>query len=134
MRALTTYIVDDDNIYQFMASKTIKMTNMVDEIKTFPNGKSAVDYILTHSEDYETLPDVIFLDINMPVMNGWEFLEEFHRIKSILKKDIKVCMVSSSIDEVDIRRAEENEDVYKFMSKPVKQQKFQEVLSEFVLN
>lgn len=134
MRTLITYIVDDDDIYQFMASRTIKMTNMVNAIKTFPNGKSAVDYILTHSEDSETLPDVIFLDINMPIMNGWEFLEEFNRIKSLLKKDIKVCMVSSSIDEVDIRRAEENENVYKFMSKPVKQQKFQEVLSEFVLN
>lgn len=134
MRTLTTYIVDDDDIYQFMASRTIKMTNMVGEIKTFPNGKSAVDYILSHSEDSETLPDVIFLDINMPIMNGWEFLEEFKRIKSMLKKDIKVCMVSSSIDEVDIRRANENENVYKFMTKPVKQQKFQEVLSEFVLN
>jgi CheY-like chemotaxis protein len=66
-------VIDDDDIYQFLLKKELKSTNLLESTVVFNNGSKAIDYILTAKDAPETLPDVIFLDINMPIMDGWFF-------------------------------------------------------------
>ena len=74
------------------------------------------------------LPDVIFLDINMPVMNGWQFLDEYHKILEQFKKPIYIYMVSSSVDDCDIQRSKEYSGVTDYIVKPINKIKYQELI------
>ncbi|WP_153798317.1 response regulator [Foetidibacter luteolus] len=126
---LSICLIDDDRIYQFAARKTIEATGMAGSVMVFSNGLEALDYLKSHLEDVSQLPDVIFLDINMPVMNGWQFLEEYQPVSEGLKKNVIVYMVSSSIDEYDINRSKEFQAVSEYILKPVNKEKFSELLS-----
>ena len=121
-------VVDDDSIYQFTASRTLKATHLAHEILQFQNGKEALAFLRGGATPEHPLPDIIFLDINMPITDGWGFLEEFHELKKTLGKDIKIYMVSSSIDPRDHNRAKNIPEVTEYMEKPVSMSKFSELL------
>jgi two-component system, chemotaxis family, chemotaxis protein CheY len=121
-------LVDDDKIFQLTASKTLKATALTDKILQFENGDDALRFLREHKSDVETLPDYIFLDINMPMIDGWMFLEDFEVLKGNLKKSISIYMVSSSIDSRDIERAKKNINVKDYILKPVTREKFVELL------
>jgi two-component system, chemotaxis family, chemotaxis protein CheY len=121
-------LVDDDKIFQLTASKTIQATKLTDKILQFENGEDALQFIKTNLADADKLPDYIFLDINMPFVDGWMFLEDYELIKSNLPKPITIYMVSSSIDPRDINRARSNSNVHDYVVKPVTIQKFIELL------
>jgi CheY-like chemotaxis protein len=123
-------LVDDDKIFQLTASKTIKAMAITDNILQFENGEIALRYIKDHLKDAQTLPDFIFLDINMPFVDGWMFLEDYERLKASLPKSISIFMVSSSIDPQDIDRARKNANVKDYISKPVTRDKFMKLLEE----
>ena len=129
---LTICVVDDDKVYQFAVRKTIEATGMADAVLTFSNGAEAISYLETHST--AELPDIIFLDINMPVMNGWQFLENYARLSFSLGKNIPVYMVSSSIDEHDINKSREYQSVADYILKPVHKEKFSQLLSSIPHN
>ena len=76
----------------------------------------------------ENLPDYIFLDINMPYVDGWMFLADYATLKKSLEKEITIFMISSSIDPSDISRARNNSDVRAYVSKPVTPEKFKAIL------
>ncbi len=119
-------VVDDDSVYQFTASRTLQATHLANQILQFPNGKEALAFL--RNGDGRQLPDIIFLDINMPITDGWAFLEEFHELKAKLNKEIKIYMVSSSIDPRDRNRAKTYPEVADYMEKPISMSKFSEVL------
>jgi len=121
-------VIDDDSIYQFTASRTLKATQLAHEILQFPNGKEALAFLRDKSK---SIPDIIFLDINMPVTDGWGFLEEFHNLKKDLGKDIRIYMVSSSIDPRDLSRAKNIPEVTDYMEKPITMGKFAELLQRW---
>lgn len=123
-------LVDDDKIFQLTASKTIKSTALSDTILQFENGQQALNYIREHAGRSQELPDYIFLDINMPFIDGWMFLEDFSGLKSMLTKPIVIYMVSSSIDPKDVARAKENANVKDYVIKPVTREKFIELLND----
>jgi len=120
-------VVDDDSVYQFTARRTLKATNLTSEILQFNNGNEALNFLKASPAESQ-LPDIIFLDINMPGTDGWTFMEEFHKMKSQFPKEIQVYMVSSSIDPRDISRARKTPDVTEYMEKPVSMGKFAELL------
>jgi two-component system chemotaxis response regulator CheY len=124
-------VIDDDNVYQFTASRTLKATKMAHEILQFANGQEALTFLSKHVEDPQQLPDIIFLDINMPITDGWMFLEEFLKLKAELQKKIRIYMVSSSIDPRDMNRAKNNPDVSDYVEKPISMNKFAELLQGF---
>lgn len=95
-------IVDDDPITIFGIRKLLDLTVNVNKIDTFSNGKSALDSILCKMENNEPLPQIIFLDLNMPIMDGWEFLEAF--IKLPIAEKVRINIVTSSIDSYDINQ------------------------------
>jgi len=122
-------LIDDDNIYQFTARKIIESTGLVKIIQSFYNGKEAIQYFKDETNrNPETLPDVIFLDINMPVMNGWEFLDEYNTFYTSLPKRIVVYVVSSSIDDNDVRRSREYQAVSDYIIKPVNRSTYLELI------
>lgn len=113
----TICIIDDDPIYVFGMKKLISVNNICNSILVFNNGHEAIQYL--NSNENKT-PDVIFLDINMPVMDGWDFLDEFSNIKKNLSKNIIIHMVSSSIDPNDIEKAKGYQEISEYLVKPVK--------------
>lgn len=121
-------LVDDDKIFQLTASKTLKATAITDTILQFENGEVALKFLRDHTSDAESLPDYIFLDINMPIIDGWMFLEDYENLKSKFSKAISIYMVSSSIDARDIDRARKNVNVKDYIMKPVTRDKFIELL------
>lgn len=121
-------LVDDDKIFQLTASKTLKATALTDSILQFENGEEALKFLRQHTSNPEVLPDYIFLDINMPMIDGWMFLEDYENLKEKFSKPISIYMVSSSIDTRDIERAKKNINVKDYITKPVTRDKFIEVL------
>src|SRR3970282_656227 len=97
MRKKTIWVVDDDTIYQIIVNKIIQKSEMFSAISSFKNGKEALDAVNNSINDNEILPDIILLDINMPIMDGWEFMEEMTLLKPSISKQIIVYVVSSSI-------------------------------------
>jgi CheY-like chemotaxis protein len=123
-------LVDDDKVFQLTASRTIKAANLTDRILQFENGEEALAFLKLHAGDSDSLPDVIFLDINMPFVDGWMFLDDYAHLKENLTKQIRIYMVSSSIDPRDIDRAKRNVNVREYVIKPVSREKFEELLSK----
>lgn len=124
-------VVDDDTVYQFTASRTLKATKLTDQILQFPNGQEALEFLSSNSANAAKLPDIIFLDINMPVTDGWMFLDEFKKLKEEFAKQMRIYMVSSSIDPRDLNRAKANPEVSDYVEKPISLTKFSELLGGF---
>ena len=82
-----------------------------------------------HADDKSALPDIIFLDISMPIMDGWEFLEEYEQIEAQFEKKIKLYMFSSSISPHDMERAKQFSAVLDFIIKPLSKEKITELLN-----
>ena len=101
------YIIDDDPITVFGIRKILQLSLQCENIETFGHGKSAIEAINTLVNDKQELPDVLFLDINMPIMDGWQFLEEF--IKIPIKKKVRINILTSSIDPIDKEKWEHYE-------------------------
>lgn len=96
MKINSVYIIDDDSITIFGLRKLLSKHNAEMAIEEFKNGKMALDAIMDQINDNSALPDLIFLDINMPVMDGWAFLDEFLKLPS--SSSVNITIISSSID------------------------------------
>lgn len=114
-----TCLIDDDEIYLFSVKKVIEVNNLSETVLEFRNGQDAIDFFVQCSVSGGTLPDVILLDINMPVMNGWEFIEAFKKIKPALPKEIMLYVVSSSVDKSDVEKARSFSTVNDYLVKPI---------------
>ena len=123
------FVVDDDPIYVFGIKRAIEIVGFCKELMVFENGQEALDSIIGILTSNKELPDVILLDLNMPVMDGWEFIEEF--IKIPCPKDILIYVVSSSIDPEDIKRAKSLESVSGYVVKPISLDSLKDILMEF---
>lgn len=125
----TVCLIDDDKIYQFTAKKMLEATGMAKHIQSFYDGSEALAFFSgENSKEAANLPDVIFLDINMPVMNGWEFLEEYEKLCNSLPKNMRLYVVSSSVDDADIRRSRQFSSVTDYIVKPITRLRYQELL------
>lgn len=121
-------IVDDDQVYQYTATKSIKSNDAVKRILVFNDGEEAYTYLLENLSIRENLPDIIFLDINMPYMDGWEFMDRFIELKPELNKPITIYMISSSVQEEDIQRAKQISEISDYIIKPISTERFRELL------
>ena len=119
MRKKTIWVIDDDTIYHIIVNKIIQKSEMFSTISSFKNGKEALDAVINSLNDNKILPDIILLDINMPVMDGWEFMEEMKLLKPSITKQIIVYVVSSSIAVEDKNKSKTYPDILGYLSKPV---------------
>lgn len=129
MKKINTFcIIDDDDIYQFTTSLMLKKTDLVNKIILFSNGLKAINFLKDELGNIENIPDVLFLDINMPIMDGWEFLKEYLLIKPMIPKTVIIYMVSSSVDERDVLKAKSISEISGYLVKPISSQNIKEVI------
>ena len=126
----TICLIDDDKIYQFTAKKILESTGLSKNILVFYNGEEAVNYFRENSKNSDKLPNIIFLDINMPVMDGWQFLEAFKTFVNELSKKINIYMVSSSVDDYDIKKSKEYSIVTDYVIKPINRERFEQLINQ----
>jgi len=128
-RSVSVLLVDDDEINNFISIKLIKKALLNTEIIACLNGKFAIDTLVDiQKKDPAKLPDYILLDINMPIMNGWEFLDEFKRLNLDPSGKCKIFIISSSVFSNDINKARSYPLVKDFISKPLNVDKIVELL------
>jgi len=114
-------IIDDDSVYVNLVTRIIETRKLCKNLLIFNNGKESIDYFeaLLQNLDSNRIPDIIFLDLNMPIMDGWQFLERFIKIKNRFNKVITLYIVSSSINPIDLERAKAQAEVNDYLIKPV---------------
>ncbi|MFV8353360.1 response regulator [Flavobacterium sp. XS2P14] len=120
----TILCIDDDAITLMLCKKVIIKSSFSHEIITAQNGEEALQYFKTLKEvqnQSKGLPQLIFLDLNMPVMGGWEFLDHFSTPEFAEFKTIKVVVLSSTIDPEDLEKSKQYPMVIDFLSKPITQ-------------
>lgn len=114
-------IIDDDKVYVNLVKKIIETKKLCENLMIFRNGKQSIEYFeaLMENMKEDSIPEIIFLDLNMPVMDGWEFLERFTKIKNKFNKVITLYVVSSSINPLDVNRAKSLSSVKDYLIKPI---------------
>ena len=113
------YLIDDDHIYHSITEMLLERVSPPHSLVAFYNGHDALDLIQRNQDDQESLPNVILLDINMPVADGWDFLDGLKPLYQRLKIKPKICMMSSSSLEQDTNRAMNYHNVVGFITKPI---------------
>jgi len=124
-------IIDDDKIYAYGVKKIIDKHDLSHNIIIFENGEEALGTLTEMYNKGKTLPELILLDIDMPLMNGWEFLSEFETLRKKSKSDIEIYVISSKIDQNngELYKVTWDDKVADFISKPVKPEDLQNIMS-----
>lgn len=114
-------VIDDDPLNNTICRLTIKKALGPVEVITFTDPQQGLQYIGDQYSNPELMEHsaVLFLDINMPVMNGWEFLEKYESLNPHVKSAIKVYILSSSVDDRDIEKAHANKNIVNYLAKPI---------------
>lgn len=123
-------LIDDNEIDLKINAKLIELSNLFSKIIICQSGDEGLCYIRKHLKDATLLPNFILLDIQMPEMNGFEFLEQFKSLPESFKNTCRIAMLSSTLDFGDIKRSEANSLVTKLLRKPLKSSELREVVAQ----
>lgn len=128
----TAGIIDDDQVYQLVMRRTIEQSGMIRSILQFYDGEEAIAYFREKQSATEVLPELILLDINMPYMDGWQFLDEFIKIPFNGDYRRTIFIVTSSSTSEDLNKAKGYSVVSGYHVKPITKDKFNEMMASIV--
>ncbi len=120
-------LVDDNETDNFISERIIQLTNFSHSTVVKNSGKEALDYLKENKNNPDQLPDLIFLDIDMPIVNGFIFLYEFEKFSDVVKGKCKVIILSSSDNKRDIDKIVNNDHVIRFLTKPLTETALNEI-------
>jgi len=112
-------LIDDDRATNFFNQRVVSKHQCFNTVTIVQSGLAALEYLIEVEKNNAIKPDLIFLDVNMPAMNGWEFLVEFSRFNREVVKGIKIIMLTTSSNPDDLQQSHQNESVNDFISKPL---------------
>ena len=118
-------IIDDDPAFTFLTKEIMEMTDFCTDLLVYKNGQEAISGLTEIIKSGEILPDLILLDLNMPIMNGWEFLDEF--ADTLNERDITIFIVTSSVNPTDYEKANNYQNVTDYIAKPVTEESLLEI-------
>ena len=122
------WIIDDDDLFIMITRNNIRKASAQIETEVFHDGQESMDCLVARTSTSEQLPDIILLDLNMPIADGWSFLTNYARLDAGVRNKINVYVCTSSIDPKDVHRAKEFEDVKDFKEKPLSTEVILEIL------
>ncbi|EDM35923.1 two-component response regulator, CheY-like protein [Pedobacter sp. BAL39] len=123
-------LVDDDEINSFILKKLIEKVELRSNIQTCLNGEAALDYLKGVAHDSEKLPDIMFIDVNMPLMNGWELMIALPSLG--IEKPIHKYILTSSFADVDLQKYKEFKSVLDgYIIKPISRERLQEIMEPY---
>lgn len=125
-------LVDDNDTDNFISKRIIEITDFAGRVEVKNSGKSALDYLAENQNSPENLPNIIFLDINMPVVDGFVFLYEFEKFRELVRTKCKVIILSSSDNKRDIDKIVNNNYVIKFITKPLTEGSLEEIRVKYL--
>ncbi len=114
-----TLLIDDNRIDNIINKKILQNNQFAQDIEVFDSARLALLHLQKSVADFKDLPEVIFLDIKMPEMDGFEFLEEFEKLAANVSQKCQILMLSSSMDPYDTKRANEMDSVKSLLNKPL---------------
>jgi CheY-like chemotaxis protein len=120
-------LVDDNETDNFISKRIIEITKFAGHVEAKNSGREALDYLKMNERNPENLPNLIFLDINMPIVDGFVFLYEFEKFNEIVRNKCKVIILSSSDNKRDIDKIVNNNHVIKFITKPLTESALDEI-------
>lgn len=120
-------LVDDNDTDNFISKRIIEITRFARRVEVKSSGKGALDYLKEHQNEPENIPNLIFLDINMPIVDGFVFLYEFEKFNELVRSKSKVIILSSSDNKRDIDKIVNNNHVIKFITKPLTESALDEI-------
>ena len=123
----TVMLVDDNETDNFISKRIIEITKFSNNVIVKNSGKSALDYLVENKESPDAIPDIIFLDINMPIVDGFVFLYEYEKFSNSVKDKCRVIILSSSDNKRDIDKIVNNDFVIKFVTKPLTEKTLEEI-------
>jgi len=124
-------LIDDDTVTNMLHSRVIKRSGLVDRIEVATDGQEALDILNRDIAAGGPLPELIFLDINMPVMSGFEFLEEYAGLDISAEEQLVIVMLSTTLLPADHRRAEADPNVHSFCDKPLRLENLIETIEAY---
>ena len=123
-------LIDDDEVSSYIFSKLITISNFAKQIRTFDNGNEALEYLRKHSDEEDQLPEIIFLDLLLIDMDGWEFLKQFEMLDKPVRDKIHLVILTTSFYEKDKIKAGQYSSVKKFIQKPITTEHLMEILED----